>query len=468
MKPSSRLAALALLLVAGSLVATGAPAQGLEREGFQAESSFRATSLTGGAFQYDETGPGFHAGVRHLWPSGISLAAGGSYAEPVDLDLAGDLRQRILREQRYYAEARYQVQESRVVQPYAAVRGGLASLESRSVPEADGSGMFGELVLGTEIWATDRIGFRVNAASSSFRLSGFLADRATAGQAWSVEAGVTYFFGRTSYDSDGDGVDDGRDACPGTPGGMEVDASGCLPDGDGDGLPDVRDACPDTPEGVEVDGRGCARDDDGDGVPNSLDECPGTTAGQPVDGQGCVADGDGDGVTDSLDSCPDTPAGSEVDARGCSLDADGDGVSDGQDRCPGTLRDADVDEAGCSDVQEGVRQGRLTVSGLPFRFRDVQVNMDLAGHLEQMGRELRRNPDLSVEIRVYTDTIGPASYNQQMSQRLAEAARDFLLRNYPELARARLEAAGMGEADPQDAGEGSGSRVVFIVRDRGG
>lgn len=467
MNPRTRVPILALILALGTLAAADATAQESQREGFQVEPSFRATSLLGGAFPHGESGPGFQLAARRMWPSGLSLGAGGGYTEPVDLDLDGDRRQRIMREQRYYAEVRYQEQSSRVVQPYAALRSGLIFLESKSVADSDGSGVVGEVLLGTEIWATERFGFHVNAASSTFSLSGFFPD-GSSGQAFSFEAGVSYFFGSSSYDTDGDGVDDDRDACPGTPGGLEVDARGCLPDGDDDGIADVRDACSGTPAGAEVDGRGCARDEDRDGVPDSRDRCAGTPAGQPVDEQGCIADADGDGVADGQDACPDTPSGSDVDGRGCSLDADGDGVSDAQDRCPGTMRDAETDESGCSDVQEGIRQGRLTVTGLPFRFRDVQVNMDFAERLQQMGRELSRNRDLRLEIRVYTDTIGPTSYNQQMSQRLAGAARDFLLRNYPELARARLNAVGMGEADSRDAGEqAGGSRVEFIIRGRG-
>ncbi len=58
-------------------------------------------------------------------------------------------------------------------------------------------------------------------------------------------------------DSDGDGVPDDADACPGTPLGVEVDASGCAIDSDGDGVSDDADACPDTPRGAIVDHRGC-------------------------------------------------------------------------------------------------------------------------------------------------------------------------------------------------------------------
>lgn len=48
-------------------------------------------------------------------------------------------------------------------------------------------------------------------------------------------------------DSDGDGVNDDVDQCPGTTQGVEVDAVGCEtipPDADGDGIPDAEDKCP--------------------------------------------------------------------------------------------------------------------------------------------------------------------------------------------------------------------------------
>lgn len=61
-------------------------------------------------------------------------------------------------------------------------------------------------------------------------------------------------------DSDGDGVLDGQDQCPGTPPGTQVDSRGCpsgLADSDGDGVPDSIDRCPGTPLGVQVDSFGC-------------------------------------------------------------------------------------------------------------------------------------------------------------------------------------------------------------------
>ncbi|TDO13921.1 MULTISPECIES: OmpA family protein [Halomonas] len=62
------------------------------------------------------------------------------------------------------------------------------------------------------------------------------------------------------------------------------------------------------------------RDTDGDGVNDANDQCPGTPAGVAVNAVGCPLDSDGDGVADYQDQCPGTPAGAEVNALGCVQD----------------------------------------------------------------------------------------------------------------------------------------------------
>ena len=89
-------------------------------------------------------------------------------------------------------------------------------------------------------------------------------------QFWYVNFG--YFFGETTTsgvapapkkpvekakDSDGDGVLDANDQCPGTPAGAAVDTNGCPLDSDNDGVHDYKDACPGTAPGVQVDEKGC-------------------------------------------------------------------------------------------------------------------------------------------------------------------------------------------------------------------
>ncbi len=60
-----------------------------------------------------------------------------------------------------------------------------------------------------------------------------------------------------------------------------------LPDSDGDGITDQFDKCPGTPAGVAVDSHGCPLDTDGDGVPDDRDKQLITpTECQPVDADG--------------------------------------------------------------------------------------------------------------------------------------------------------------------------------------
>jgi OOP family OmpA-OmpF porin len=75
-------------------------------------------------------------------------------------------------------------------------------------------------------------------------MSGFIAD-------------ALFDRGQPVLDSDGDGVPDASDKCPGTPRGVAVDADGCPPDSDGDGVPDYLDKCPNTPIGAMVNSHGC-------------------------------------------------------------------------------------------------------------------------------------------------------------------------------------------------------------------
>ncbi|WP_386077700.1 OmpA family protein [Vreelandella sp. F11] len=82
----------------------------------------------------------------------------------------------------------------------------------------------------------------------------------------------------------------------------------------------VAPQCPsygEVPAGVAVDAEGCPLDSDGDGVPDYRDQCPGTPAGVEVNANGCPLDSDNDGVPDYRDQCPNTPAGVEVNALGC-------------------------------------------------------------------------------------------------------------------------------------------------------
>lgn len=208
-------------------------------------------------------------------------------------------------------------------------------------------------------------------------------------------------------------------------------------DSDGDGVPDNRDHCPGTPPGVPVNDKGCP-DSDGDGVADNLDRCPDTLPGTPVNEFGCP-DSDGDGVPDSRDKCPNTPAGVAVNAEGCP-DSDGDGVADNLDACPATPQGQPVMADGCGVGQSSILQG------VNFEFDRARLTPTAEDILERVAEVLKDSPGFVVELQGHTDSLGSEEYNHKLSQERAEAVREFLISQG--VSEERVIARGYGETKP--------------------
>jgi outer membrane protein OmpA-like peptidoglycan-associated protein len=278
-----------------------------------------------------------------------------------------------------------------------------------------------------------------------------------------TEAAVTGL--EISSDSDQDGVVDGPDQCPDTPAGAVVDARGCPSDADGDRVFDGIDQCPGTQPGAMVNAIGCPADEDADRVPDGVDQCPATPAAAIVDARGCPVDSDGDGVFDGLDECPGTPAGAAVDARGCPAeivhvappapvdtmprDSDGDGVVDGVDRCPNTPAGAPVDHAGCLILfreEPGTEAKALVLRGVNFTSGRSILTRASYVILDEVAASLIANPDVRIEVAGHTDGSGSETLNLRLSQARAAAVRHYLASKgvKPE----RMVARGYGESEP--------------------
>jgi outer membrane protein OmpA-like peptidoglycan-associated protein len=274
-------------------------------------------------------------------------------------------------------------------------------------------------------------------------------------------------------DTDRDGVVDHKDRCPDTPIGARVDASGCPIDSDNDGVPDGLDHCASTPAGAVVDDKGCPTDSDGDGVFDGVDQCPETIPGARVDAAGCPSDSDGDGVFDGLDACRNTPAGAVVDVKGCPVDSDGDGIPDGIDLCAATPPNAKVDATGCpimvSEKEiELLDTGMITVRNINFKTGMWDIPAEAYPVLDEIGRILVQWPDLRIEIGGHADSRGGDAYNLELSDKRANAVRNYLLARFPEIKPEQYTARGYGEAQPvasNDTVEGRAKnrRVEFKV-----
>ena len=282
---------------------------------------------------------------------------------------------------------------------------------------------------------------------------------------------------RAQTDRDGDGVADEHDACPEAPGPVEY--LGC-PDRDEDGIPDHADQCPQAPEDFDnsQDDDGCPEeeDGDGDGVMDEADVCP-DVAGPP-DNQGCpYADRDGDGILDDDDECPIDPEDADEyqDEDGCpDLDNDGDGMPDATDTCPKLpeTRNGYQDDDGCPDINPGLvvvnrEVGKIEIKQkVYFASGKASIKPRSYALLNEVAEVLKANPSMYILVEGHTDSKGSDSYNMRLSQKRANAVREYLVAYGVE--PERLEAMGFGEVRPIDDnstrdGRERNRRVEFTI-----
>jgi OOP family OmpA-OmpF porin len=98
------------------------------------------------------------------------------------------------------------------------------------------------------------------------------------------------------------------------------------------------------------------------------------------------------------------------------LDSDGDGVPDHLDKCPGTPKGAVVDSEGCWII------GRIY-----FDFDKAVIKPEAEPVLNEIADVMMKNPELNMNINGFTDNIGSMDYNQKLSEKRAQAAKDFLV-----------------------------------------
>jgi OOP family OmpA-OmpF porin len=136
-------------------------------------------------------------------------------------------------------------------------------------------------------------------------------------------------------------------------------------------------------------------------------------------------------------------------------DDDGDGVTNDLDKCPGTPMGIAVGERGC---------WALTNSML-FDFDSAVIKPAFYHILDYTKEAFDAYPDMHVRIDGHTDSVGPASYNQMLSEKRATAIMNYLI-NSVGVSADRLKAVGFGEskpAYPNDTKENQGKnrRVEF-------
>jgi OOP family OmpA-OmpF porin len=121
-------------------------------------------------------------------------------------------------------------------------------------------------------------------------------------------------------------------------------------------------------------------------------------------------------------------------------DSDGDGVLDPNDRCPDTPRGVAVDEHGCP------RRGSVTLHGVTFEFDSATLTSESRPALAAVATDVKRYPNLKLELQGHTDSVGNDAYNLRLSEQRAQSVREFLIAEG--VSPQQLTAKGYGETQP--------------------
>jgi outer membrane protein OmpA-like peptidoglycan-associated protein len=154
------------------------------------------------------------------------------------------------------------------------------------------------------------------------------------------------------------------------------------------------------------------------------------------------ADTDKDGVIDPEDKCPTVPGLARY--QGCPIpDTDGDGINDEEDKCPTIVGVAS--NAGCPDLAADLKVAAKSIyfvtGTAKFAFPKLAPQK-----LQYALDQLNKYPTLNVDIEGHTDITGSAKLNKALSQKRADAIKNFFLSKG--IAADRITSTGFGSDKP--------------------
>ena len=203
-------------------------------------------------------------------------------------------------------------------------------------------------------------------------------------------------------------------------------------------------------------------DTDGDGVADMYDDENNTPKGVAVDGRGRALDVDGDGVPDYMDVDPFTLKGAAVDGAGQEIDTDGDGVPDSRDKEPNTERGSMVNWQG-QTIPKGTAGGYMP--SIYFAFNSTSIPYANYERLSASAQVMKANPDFKVQVIGHTDKTGSEKYNEELSQKRAQAVIDHMVKYYG-IDESRFVIVAKGKSDQLDnAHNNINRRVDFVIVD---
>ena len=100
-------------------------------------------------------------------------------------------------------------------------------------------------------------------------------------------------------------------------------------------------------------------------------------------------------------------------------------------------------------------------SGVMFDFDSATLKPGAQTELSRVADVLNRYPQTTIRVEGHTDSTGPESYNQQLSERRAEAVKNTLIQRG--VAPTRIYTVGFGEAQPISSIDAVNRRVNIVI-----
>jgi len=209
-------------------------------------------------------------------------------------------------------------------------------------------------------------------------------------------------------------------------------------DKDGDGILNKDDQCPNDPEDMDgfKDTDGCPDlDNDNDGIPDLTDQSP--NEAEDIDGFQ-----DDDGIPDS--------------------DNDNDGIPDDSDECPNEAETINgyEDEDGCPDKKPEIiieKEAPIILEGVTFETGSTTLTSGAKDVLNKVIRTMVDYPEMILEVGGYTDNRGSRQLNLTLSQKRADAVKEYMIEEG--ISEDRIHATGHGPDNPVESNDTAEGRA---------
>ncbi len=111
----------------------------------------------------------------------------------------------------------------------------------------------------------------------------------------------------------------------------------------------------------------------------------------------------------------------------------------------------------------------VVVHNIYFEFDKAYLRRESISTLDDIVRQLKRNPKIKLEIQGHTDNIGTKEYNRKLSERRADAVMEYFIKNG--ISPERLRSRGFGETKPiadnkTEEGRSKNRRTEFLILEK--